>query len=142
MAGRGGFDRRWITLSVTTIGTFMSILDSTIVNIALPSILRDFHANLDSGQLVPNGPVGQPDRTRADPDLGPAPVGRAEDAPALLDVGGAQETTTRLVMYSHNNTSAWECCRLISVTGGCRLAGGRDPASGRGWPKTMWSRRS
>jgi EmrB/QacA subfamily drug resistance transporter len=46
------FDRRWITLGVTTIGSFMSILDATVVNIALPSILRDFHANLDSGQLV------------------------------------------------------------------------------------------
>ena len=30
----------------------MSILDSSIVNIALPSILRDFGANLESGQLV------------------------------------------------------------------------------------------
>lgn len=30
----------------------MSLLDSTIVNIALPSILRGFHADLDNGQLV------------------------------------------------------------------------------------------
>src|SRR5947209_3315548 len=30
----------------------MTILDSTIVNIALPSILKDFKANLDSGQLI------------------------------------------------------------------------------------------
>lgn len=45
-------DPRYLPLAVTTIGSFMSILDSTIVNIALPSILRDFHANLDSGQLI------------------------------------------------------------------------------------------
>src|SRR5438094_1292741 len=48
----GGFDRRWLALSVTTIGSFMSILDSTIVNVALPNVLRDFHANLEHGQLV------------------------------------------------------------------------------------------
>ncbi len=52
-AGRfANFDRRWLALCVTTIGSFMSILDSTIVNIALPSILRDFRADLRSGQLV------------------------------------------------------------------------------------------
>src|SRR3954470_9365159 len=45
-------DPRWLPLSVTTIGSFMSILDSTIVNIALPSLLKDFHADLRNGQLV------------------------------------------------------------------------------------------
>jgi DHA2 family multidrug resistance protein len=46
------FDPRWLPLAVTTVGSFMSILDSTIVNIALPSILKDFGASLQSGQLV------------------------------------------------------------------------------------------
>ena len=45
-------DPRWLPLVVTTVGSFMSILDTTIVNIALPSVLRDFHANLELGQLV------------------------------------------------------------------------------------------
>ncbi|MGN6700446.1 MAG: MDR family MFS transporter [Thermomicrobiales bacterium] len=49
---RKGLDPRYLALSVTTIGSFMSILDSTIVNIALPSVLRDFHADLKNGQLV------------------------------------------------------------------------------------------
>ena len=49
---QAGFDQRWLILSVTTIGTFMSILDSTIVNVALPGILRDFHADLSEGQLI------------------------------------------------------------------------------------------
>ncbi|HRC62896.1 MAG TPA: MFS transporter, partial [Dehalococcoidia bacterium] len=49
---RTGFDPRWLPLAVTTIGSFMSLLDSTIVNIALPTILRDFGASLESGQLV------------------------------------------------------------------------------------------
>ncbi len=47
-----GFDPRWLPLGVTTVGAFMSLLDSTIVNIALPDILRDFHSDLDNGQLV------------------------------------------------------------------------------------------
>ena len=46
------FDPRWLPLSVTTIGAFMSLLDSTIVNIALPDILKDFHSGLGNGQLV------------------------------------------------------------------------------------------
>ncbi len=51
-AHRTGFDPRWLPPGVTTIGSFMSILDSSIVNIALPSVLRDFHSNLEAGQLV------------------------------------------------------------------------------------------
>lgn len=49
---RSSFDPRWLPLAVTTIGSFMSLLDSTIVNIALPTILRDFGASLGKGQLV------------------------------------------------------------------------------------------
>ncbi len=45
-------DPRWLPLVATTIGSFMSILDSNIVNIALPKILEDFHANLQNGQLI------------------------------------------------------------------------------------------
>ncbi len=48
----GNFDPRWLALCVTAIGSFMSILDSTVVNIALPSILRDFNTDLKHGQLV------------------------------------------------------------------------------------------
>jgi DHA2 family multidrug resistance protein len=46
------FDPRWLPLAVTTIGSFMSVLDTSIVNIALPSILKDFGATLQDGQLV------------------------------------------------------------------------------------------
>src|SRR5713101_5897656 len=46
------FDPRWLPLVVTTVGSFMSVLDSTIVNIALPSILKEFNSNLENGQLV------------------------------------------------------------------------------------------
>lgn len=51
-ATTSGFDPRWLPLIVTSIGSFMSILDSTIVNIALSRILHEFHANLQRGQLV------------------------------------------------------------------------------------------
>ncbi len=47
-----GMDPRWIPLIVTTVGAFMTFLDTNIVNIALPTILRDFHSNLVNGQLV------------------------------------------------------------------------------------------
>jgi EmrB/QacA subfamily drug resistance transporter len=46
------FDPRWLPLAVTTVGSFMSILDTNIINIALPTILKDFKADLGIGQLV------------------------------------------------------------------------------------------
>jgi len=46
------FDPRWLPLAVTTVGSFMSILDTQIINIALPSILTHFNASLSNGQLV------------------------------------------------------------------------------------------
>lgn len=52
LSGRRRFDPRWLPLGVTTIGSFMSIMDSQIVNIALPNILTHFNASLSSGQLI------------------------------------------------------------------------------------------
>jgi EmrB/QacA subfamily drug resistance transporter len=52
VTGGRRFDPRWLPLTVTAVGSFMSILDSTIVNIALPSILKDFKSSLGDGQLV------------------------------------------------------------------------------------------
>src|SRR5438552_7138353 len=46
------FDPRWVPLIVTTLGSFMSIIDTNIVNIALPSVLKDFNSSLENGQLV------------------------------------------------------------------------------------------
>jgi EmrB/QacA subfamily drug resistance transporter len=47
-----GFDRRWLALIVTTIGSFMTLLDSSIVNVALPGIIKDFHSSVATGQFV------------------------------------------------------------------------------------------
>jgi DHA2 family multidrug resistance protein len=49
---QAGFDPRWLALSVTTIGSFMTLLDSTSVNVALPGIINDFHSTVSRGQLV------------------------------------------------------------------------------------------
>jgi EmrB/QacA subfamily drug resistance transporter len=45
-------DRRWWTLIVVSIATFMLLLDITIVNVALPAIERDLQANFADLQWV------------------------------------------------------------------------------------------
>jgi len=37
----------WAVLAVFALGTFLTLLDLTIVNIAIPSIVDDIHAPLD-----------------------------------------------------------------------------------------------
>ena len=46
--------RKWAVLSVICFGLFMILLDVTIVNIALPSIMRDFKSNLASIEWIMN----------------------------------------------------------------------------------------
>src|SRR4051794_14069301 len=45
-------DRKWWTLIVVSIATFMLLLDITIVNVALPAIERDLHASFADLQWV------------------------------------------------------------------------------------------
>jgi hypothetical protein len=55
----GGHDhgkarRPWLSLIVLCLGTFAVLLDATIVNVALPSIITDLHASLDQALWVVN----------------------------------------------------------------------------------------
>ena len=45
-------DRKWWTLIAVSLGVFMLLLDLTIVNVALPTIQRGFHASLSDLQWV------------------------------------------------------------------------------------------
>jgi EmrB/QacA subfamily drug resistance transporter len=45
----------WIVASVVTVGTIMSILDTTIVNVALDTLSRELHATLNTIQWVSTG---------------------------------------------------------------------------------------
>jgi len=40
----GRFEYKWVALAVVLTGTIMTILDSTIVNIAIPTLQKDLHA--------------------------------------------------------------------------------------------------
>src|SRR4030081_2859779 len=40
----GRFDYKWVALAVVLAGTIMTILDATIVNIAIPTLQQDLHA--------------------------------------------------------------------------------------------------
>jgi hypothetical protein len=45
---------RWV-LAVTVLGSGIAALDATVVNIALPTIGRDFHTGMAALQWVMNG---------------------------------------------------------------------------------------
>jgi EmrB/QacA subfamily drug resistance transporter len=45
----------WLVLLVASLGLFMTLLDSTIVNIAVPAIIGDLHTTLDLTVWVLNG---------------------------------------------------------------------------------------
>ncbi len=45
-AGRGGIDYKWVALSVTTLGSAMAAIDSSIVVLGLPTIMTSLHSDL------------------------------------------------------------------------------------------------
>jgi EmrB/QacA subfamily drug resistance transporter len=47
--------RPWLALIVLCLGTFAVLLDTTIVNVALPSVITSLHASLDQGLWIVNG---------------------------------------------------------------------------------------
>ena len=47
--------KRWVTLAIVIIAAMISSLDNTVLNVAIPSILRDFRTNLPSVQWVVSG---------------------------------------------------------------------------------------
>ena len=47
--------RRWITLVIVLTAVLIAALDSTVLNVAIPTILRDFHTTLPSLQWVITG---------------------------------------------------------------------------------------
>ena len=51
-AGRGGLDSKWKVLISVMFGIFMIILDSTIVNVAFPTLRSEFGASLADSQWV------------------------------------------------------------------------------------------
>src|SRR5579863_10337531 len=53
---REAFDPRMIAVaSVTVTGAFMSILDTTMVNVAIPTLVRSFRTSLSNVQWVTTG---------------------------------------------------------------------------------------
>jgi EmrB/QacA subfamily drug resistance transporter len=47
--------RRWITLAIVITSAFIVVLDNSVLNVAIPTILRDFHTTLPSLQWVVTG---------------------------------------------------------------------------------------
>jgi len=47
--------RRWVTLGIILISTVIVVLDNTVLNVAIPTILRDFHTTVPSLEWVITG---------------------------------------------------------------------------------------
>src|SRR6187455_1485415 len=48
-------NKKWWTLAAVSFGLFMIMLDNTVVNVALPSIQRELHADLSELEWVVAG---------------------------------------------------------------------------------------
>src|SRR3954449_2307377 len=46
---------QWVVLAVTIVAAFIVVLDNTVLNVAIPTILRDLHTRLPSLQWVITG---------------------------------------------------------------------------------------
>lgn len=49
---RGGKGYKWWVLALIMLGTFMSVLDITVVNVGLPAIMSAFHVGISSAEWV------------------------------------------------------------------------------------------
>jgi len=47
--------RRWITLAIVLIGFMMILIDTTVVNVSIPTIINDLHASLSQIEWVISG---------------------------------------------------------------------------------------
>jgi EmrB/QacA subfamily drug resistance transporter len=54
-AGQLSPARRWVTLGIMLMATVIVVLDNTVLNVAIPTILRDFHTTLPSLEWVITG---------------------------------------------------------------------------------------
>jgi MFS family permease len=54
-AAAGPGIREWRILAVVLVGSFMAVLDTTIVNVALPSIAQGINASSDALEWVVSG---------------------------------------------------------------------------------------
>ena len=55
--GRGRIDYKWIVVSVTTLGALLSAIDSSIVILALPSIMEVRSSCVFSNNCLPKASV-------------------------------------------------------------------------------------
>ena len=46
------YSRKWLVMSAVAMGVFLATIDSSIVNVALPTLVRDFNTNFQSVQWV------------------------------------------------------------------------------------------
>src|SRR5438045_7163649 len=49
------YDRRWWALAVLCLSLFVIVLDNTILNVALPALVRDLNASTSSLQWIVDG---------------------------------------------------------------------------------------
>jgi len=56
IGGRSSADRRrWVTLGIVLMSTVIVVLDNTVLNVAIPTILREFHTTVPSLEWVITG---------------------------------------------------------------------------------------
>ena len=65
--------RQWLTLAVVALGVFVTALDNSIVNVALPSIQDDLQLGLPGVAWVVNSYIWPSPSSCSPPDAWPTP---------------------------------------------------------------------
>ena len=124
--------RRWITLGIVLMSTLIVVLDNTVLNVAIPTILREFHTTVPTLEwvitgyaltfatlLIIGGRLG--DLYGTDDVPAYAAAARADDLsrlpPTLVISGGADGFRDENILYAMRLGQAGVPTDLIVIAG-------------------------
>lgn len=146
-AGAGGHDRRWLALAVLCLSLVLIVLDNTVLNVALPTLVRDLGASTTqlqwivdayvivfAGLLLTAGALGDRFGRRRALQFGLVVFALASALAALSGSSGELVGAREVMGFG----AAFVMPATLSIISPTPPSGpGRSPC-GRGWPASAW----